>query len=438
MISAYLKMKINWKNIPIVKLYTWLSNVGLEKSSPDKLRKYVLMGNSINLTTITLIPPYATLFYYMGLHKLALLLGSFFFLFCFYHYLTHKKLYFLSRTLMVISMNIILGVYGIVMGKDTGIHFLFFVFFTLPFLLYDLKNYLLIALCCISSALPFCIIRFELIKPSVEIEPFAVDVISAAMVLVTFVWLMLNKLYLIKANSIVEENLRQSNKMLQSKNNDLEQFAYVASHDLQEPLRTVASYVELLDRQYSSNFDANARQYMGFVVQSTHRLKKLIKDLLEYSRIGRNYHSGKLNANTLVNEVAIELNALISESKAALAVSDLPTIHGYATDLKLLFINLISNAVKFRKKEEPPVIKIFAEEEEGFWKFAVSDKGIGMEPKYHEKIFVIFQRLHNQSEYDGNGIGLAHCKKIVEMHGGKIWVESEFGKGSTFYFTVPV
>jgi len=397
----------------------------------------VLLGNSINLTTITLIVPYTFLFYFLGTQKLALLLGFIFFLFCFYHYLTYKRHYFLSRTAMILSMNIILGIYGVVLGKDSGIHFLYFVFFTLPFLLYDLKNYFLIALCCLSAAVPFFIIRFEVIKPVVQMEPFAFQILSVAMMVLTFIWLLLNKLYLLRANSIVEESLKQSNQLLQSRNRDLEQFAYVASHDLQEPLRTVASYVELLNRQYNDRFDANGQQYMGFIVQSTHRLKQLIKDLLDYSRIGRNYRTQKIDFNQLTQEVTKGLNDLITASNATITIADLPEAEGYAADLKLLFQNLIGNAVKFRKKEEAPVIKISAEAIDGYWKFAVSDNGIGIEAQHRERIFVIFQRLHTQSEYEGSGIGLAHCKKIVEMHGGAIWAESEYGKGSTFFFTIP-
>jgi signal transduction histidine kinase len=429
---------MTWKDNTIVKFYSRLSHVGIDKNTPDKLRRYTLLGNSINLTTITLIIPYTFLFYFLGIPKLALLLGSFFFLFSFYHYLTYKRHYFLSRTLMVFSLNIILGVYAVVLGRASGIHFLYFVFSTLPFLLYDLKHRLLIAICFISSVVLFCVVRFQLIMPMVIMEPLSLRVISAAMVVLTFVWLLLNKLYLLQANKIVEENVKQSNQLLQSRNRDLEQFAYVASHDLQEPLRTVASYVELLDRQYSDRLDENGHQYMNFILHSTHRLKKLIKDLLDYSRIGRNYQLQKVNFNKLMEEVTTNLSELISSTNTTLTISALPEIEGYATDLKLLLQNLVCNAVKFRKKEDAPAIKIWAEQIDDHWRFAVSDNGIGIEPQHLERIFVIFQRLHTQSEYDGSGIGLSHCKKIVEMHGGIIWVESEYGKGSTFYFTIPI
>jgi light-regulated signal transduction histidine kinase (bacteriophytochrome) len=248
---------------------------------------------------------------------------------------------------------------------------------------------------------------------------------------------MLNKLYLINANRLVENSLRKNNQLLQSRNKDLEQFAYVASHDLQEPLRTVVSYIALLDKQYGKHFDENARQYMNFAIQSTHRLKRLIRDLLEYSRIGRNYQSDKLNINEVVKEVTTSMDWQISKSGTTVAIDKLPLTEGYVNDIKLLFQNLISNAIKYSKQGVPPVISISAEPIEEFWKFSISDNGIGIQSECFQRIFMIFQRLHNQGEYEGSGIGLAHCKKIVEMHGGTIWVESEIGKGSRFHFTLP-
>jgi len=427
----------NLRNISVVKLYRELSSIGIDKFTPEKERKYILLGNSINLTTLTLIVPYTFLFYFLGVEKLALLLGSFFFLFSFYHFLTYKRYYFLSRALMLISMNTILGIYAIVLGRDSGLHFLYFVFFTLPFLLFSLRNYILVSFCCVSSFVFFCLVRFQVFEPVVIMNSFALQLISAVMVAVTFGWLLLNKLYLLRVNRIVEADLKETNRTLQSRNSDLEQFAYVASHDLQEPLRTIASYVELLEVKYSENFDADGKQYMRYVVQSTHRLKKLIKDLLEYSRIGSSYRSERIDMNQLADEVLADLGQLIAESNAKVNLEPLPKIQGSTTDLKLLLLNLVSNAIKFRKENASPVVHITAHRNNGFWKFSVTDNGIGIEPRFLQRIFIIFQRLHNQNEFEGTGIGLSHCKKIVEIHGGTIWAESEYGKGSTFNFTIP-
>jgi signal transduction histidine kinase len=424
-------------NNKIVDLYRRLSQVGVDRNTPERRRKYIVLSNSMNLTTLTLIPPYSLLFYCLGIHKLALMLASVFLLFCFYHYLTHRKRYFWSRTLMIFSVNVILGVYGVVLGRESGIHYLYFVFFTFPFLLYSLRNVALITFCCLSSVVPFCLIHFGAFDPVIQMPTIALRIISVALILQTFCWLMLNILYLLKANQTAEENLHEAYQLLQARNRDLEQFAYVASHDLQEPLRTVASYVELLDKQYTDSFDSTARKYMDYIVGSTHRLKKLIKDLLDYSRIGREYKPEKTDIKSVVHETVADLQELINTSGATIEMAELPRAEGYATDLKMLYLNLIGNAIKFRKPGSPIQVRLAAEPVGDYWKFSVKDNGIGIETPYLERIFIIFQRLHNQTEYEGNGIGLAHCKKIVEMHGGNIWVESEYGSGSTFYFTLP-
>jgi PAS domain S-box-containing protein len=235
----------------------------------------------------------------------------------------------------------------------------------------------------------------------------------------------------------IEAQLKEYNKELEVKNSELEQFAYVASHDLQEPLRTVISFVELLQKEHSGRFTEKEMQYMNYIIESAHRMKWLIKDLLEYSRIGRNKELEQVDCNVIVCEVIADLDAAIKASNATINAGKLPVLTDYETDVKLLFQNLVNNAVKFRKPGTKPVVDINAEQLNGVWKFSVKDNGIGISPKYYDRIFIIFQRLHNRKEYEGTGIGLAHCKKIVEMRGGAIWVESEEGKGSTFFFTYP-
>jgi PAS domain S-box-containing protein len=235
-----------------------------------------------------------------------------------------------------------------------------------------------------------------------------------------------------------EANLEQKNKELELKNKELEQFAYVASHDLQEPLRTTSSFAELLQQQYQGRLDERADKYLTFINQSSERMKVLIKDLLDYSRIGRKKEKEYVDCNLILQEVLDDLNAAIKETQAEINVAALPVFHGYPTEIKQLFQNLIINAIKFRKKNTPPQIKISAIKINGQWEFACNDNGIGIEEEHRERIFIIFQRLHTRNDYEGSGIGLAHCKKIVELHGGKIWIESMPGEGSTFNFTIPV
>jgi signal transduction histidine kinase len=234
----------------------------------------------------------------------------------------------------------------------------------------------------------------------------------------------------------LEKKVRQRTSEMESKNEELEQFAYVASHDLQEPLRTISGFVDLLKKEYRDKLDDNGQTYLNFLSQASDRMKTLIKDLLDYSRIGREKEASSVDCNQLLDEVLADLDKSIRESGARITSGSLPVLRAYPTELKLLFQNLIANAIKFRHPERPPEISVFAVQDNGRWKFAISDNGIGIEEQFLDRIFIIFQRLHNRTQYEGSGIGLAHCKKIVEVHEGQIWVESTPGQGSRFYFTI--
>jgi light-regulated signal transduction histidine kinase (bacteriophytochrome) len=220
-------------------------------------------------------------------------------------------------------------------------------------------------------------------------------------------------------------------------NAELEQFAYVASHDLQEPLRAVTGYTQLLARRYSGQLDAKADEYIAFAVEGAARMQQLIKDLLMYSRVGRRGNELLPVDFLAVFEAAVaNLEVAVAESGATLTHGDLPTVSGDFTQLAQLLQNLLSNALKYRS-DQAPVIHVSAAGENGNMRFSVRDNGIGIDQKYSDRIFQLFQRLHTRDEYPGTGIGLAICKKIVERHGGRIWVESAPGQGSTFYFTIP-
>jgi len=234
-----------------------------------------------------------------------------------------------------------------------------------------------------------------------------------------------------------EAILSSQNKTLQIQYKELEQFAYVASHDLQEPLRSLICFTELIQEEYSGKLGGNCDKYIDFILQSTRRMQNLVKGLLDYSRIGKEREVSYFNGHTMVQSVLADMTAAIEESHAHITLDPIPLLYGSQMELRLLFQNLISNAIKFRKKDQAPEIRISVKEQEDDLLFSVSDNGIGIDPQHAEKIFSIFKRLHNRSEFEGTGIGLSHCKKIVELHGGFIWVLSESGHGSTFQFTLP-
>jgi signal transduction histidine kinase/DNA-binding LacI/PurR family transcriptional regulator len=234
-----------------------------------------------------------------------------------------------------------------------------------------------------------------------------------------------------------EDALKQQAQELARSNAELEQFAYIASHDLQEPLRMVTSYVQMLARRYKGQLDADADDFISFAVDGAERMQILIHDLLQYSRVTTH---GKpftpTDCTTTLHHALANLEIAVEESDAVITHDELPTVMADETQLTRLLQNLISNAIKFRKKETRPEIHVSAERTGDEWTFSVRNNGIGIAPEYFERIFMIFQRLHSREEYTGTGIGLAVCKRIVERHGGRIWVESKLGEESTFYFTI--
>jgi signal transduction histidine kinase len=231
---------------------------------------------------------------------------------------------------------------------------------------------------------------------------------------------------------------------LQRSNRELEQFAYVASHDLQEPLRKVASFCQMLESRYAGQLDDRAHQYIAYAVDGAKRMQLLINELLTFSRVGQpGTIRGPVDLNAVAREAIERLDATITDTDADVTVGELPTITGDAPLLTQLFQNLIGNSIKFRRMDEHPVIRIAAERKDGIWEFACRDNGIGIAPAHAERVFVIFQRLHPRDAYPGTGIGLALCRKIVDFHGGRIWIDTQpdhaadSGPGTTIRWTLP-
>ncbi|HKA53104.1 MAG TPA: PAS domain S-box protein [Candidatus Binatia bacterium] len=241
----------------------------------------------------------------------------------------------------------------------------------------------------------------------------------------------------ITARKQAEEALREQAAELQRSNEELQQFAYVASHDLQEPLRMVAAFVDLLARRYQGHLDKEAAEFIGYALDGARRMKALIDDLLAYSRVGtRREPFVPVDCEKVLEETLQGLRLAVEESGAVITHDPLPVVHAGKLELGLLLQNLLSNALKFRNAA-PPRVHLSAQQRGTEWLFSVRDHGIGIDPQHAERIFIIFQRLHTREEYPGTGIGLAICKKIVDRHGGRVWVESTLGRGATFFFTLP-
>lgn len=235
-----------------------------------------------------------------------------------------------------------------------------------------------------------------------------------------------------------EETFKEYIRKIEHKNKELEQFTYIASHDLSTPIHNIIGLISLISEDESVFNNKELTQKLRYIENSTIRMKELIKGLLNYSRLGKKTELKEVNLNSLVNDVLADLDFLIKKKEAQINIDSLPVIRVFELEIRLLFQNIIGNALKYVDEKTSPSINISAKQDNSCWQFAVKDNGIGIPNNQKDKIFLLFQRLHSHSEYEGIGIGLAHCKKILELHNGKIWVDSEIGIGSTFYFSIPI
>lgn len=236
-----------------------------------------------------------------------------------------------------------------------------------------------------------------------------------------------------EADAIIKKQMVE----LESKNRELEQLNYIASHDLQDPLRTILNYIGLLEEDYAQELNDDVKGYLKDMNAAVIRMTVLVKSILDFGRLGRDKKLKLTDCNKALKNVLYDLNQRIEKEKATINIQQLPEIYAYESELMQLFQNLINNAIKFKHSDRYPEINVGCSENEKEYQFYVSDNGIGINSKYYDRIFTIFQRLHTAEEYEGYGVGLANCKKIIELHGGKIWIESEQGKGTTFKFIIP-
>lgn len=254
---------------------------------------------------------------------------------------------------------------------------------------------------------------------------------------VPFVGITVDYLSTYRTQKIRLREIALARNRLEAKNKELNQISYATSHDLQEPLRTLVSMCDLLKMEYGGKFDELGEEILGYITQSSQRMSDLVKDLMMFNQVGQTKEISKIDCNEIVRSIKVDLAQIISENKATIESTKLPTIYGYETEIRLLFQNLISNSIKFKNKNRPLLVSIDSTENDTHWSFSVTDNGIGIAPEYQVKVFQIFQKLSHKGEYDGTGVGLAHSKKIIDHHDGRIWVESDGIEGCTFHFTIP-
>ncbi len=275
-------------------------------------------------------------------------------------------------------------------------------------------------------------------KPELDIGPFLIQEKLLLESIASNLLLATERIENLKKMEELNASLQKRTKELTRSNKELEQFAFVTSHDLQEPLRMITSFLTQLEKKYGEQLDEKARRYIFYAKNGAKRMRQVILDLLEFSKMDADENKKTtIDVNKIVNEVLSQNKRMVEELNAVINVNELPVIQGFKPSIRQLFRNLIINALKYHQEGQSPNVFISSEETDKQWLFTVRDDGLGIDPAYHEKIFEIFQRLHNYEEFEGTGIGLAICKKAVQRHGGDIWIESQPGIGSTFYFSIP-
>ncbi|NME70294.1 sensor histidine kinase [Flammeovirga aprica] len=345
--------------------------------------------------------------------------------------------YYATRVVHCIISLFILMTVAIVSGPKLHSQFLLVPYLGLPFILFDDKKGRIKVLLSSAGIIGFLYLQwhFKNFEPLITLDESILFETRLLNEIILFVFIISLFYFFTSENNKYLDKLKKKNEEVEEKNKELEHFAYICSHDLSEPLRTVTGFIGIIKEESDPTND-KLNTYFGFVEQANNRMDTMISSLLNFSKLNKNSSHQQLNTQNLIQEVKVDINTLMLEKKATINFSDLPVIHGMPTQIKQVFQNLIINGIKYQIPDVKPVITISCQETPDYWEFCVADNGIGIKEKNLNKIFHMFTRLHLDDEYKGEGIGLAFCKKIIEMHKGKIWVESEYKKGSQFYFTI--
>ncbi|MFN8322466.1 MAG: ATP-binding protein [Chitinophagales bacterium] len=419
------------------KIWFNISYIGIDPNSDNPDKRNIIHGNQIVFILEVSLSLLAVALYYMGIYRGALLLASLVVTFLLLTIIIYKGYFMAGRVAGITMQNLNVVVLSIFLGYETRIIDFLIITTLIPLLLINIQHKKLIAFC-VSQNL-FLYLSYHLLKNELSSYGLGIDaqmLIYNMGIVIKFV-LILMVVYLIVINRDAEEDkLRKGNLELERINTGLKQFAYVTSHDLKTPLRNISTYLQLLRRR--NKLDDESNQMIESAVNSVKHLNQLISDIFLYTTTDfKNKLTESVDLNLVMDNIKEDIKAIATEQNVELSIPEkMPTVKVNVTQAMHVFSNLIGNAIKYNTSSKPKVSVSFSRLDDKI-EFTVKDNGIGIDKKYHEQIFEIFKRLHTQEEYEGTGIGLAICKKIIESYGGEIRIESETGKGSCFIFTLP-
>ena len=437
------------KNIshPLRSFWFCLVSVGMTEAEDEQDKKYIKFTNVVAVLTALAVFLYIPFSVLQGNYALALLQGIDVLCVLLVLLANHLGYYAIARHLYMLVINSFVLINSCLIGYESRVQDFFYIAAIVPFLLFSVKDYRHILMGVLVSIIFFNI--YQIIYPF--FERFNLDANTQHLIYSINLWMKFvlfgTAIYILSyynhttelALELSNQKLRDQAKELQRSNNDLEQFASIISHDLRAPVRNVSSFMGLLRQRYGGVMDADALNFIDLSKSSADRMASQIEDLLSYSKVGRNLpQAGLVNINSLIAIIELELGEKIKEKRVEIAIeSELPILSNvHNSMIHHVFQNLIANGIKFNTNERPEV-RISCMQTDGNYTFSVKDNGIGIDDENKGKLFQMFKRLHSDSEFEGTGIGLAVCKKIIEFYGGSIWLESEKGRGTCFYFTLP-
>lgn len=422
--------------------YNELINSGIDKFQNDKEKiRYLQRSNFFNAFVLLLVPIFIPIFFWINAQAYAWSLAAIALTTMIVFMLNHRGYSYVGRILQLLSYLIWVTFYCWVFGKESGVQNLYIIFSSMPFLLLpsnQLKYQLGVVLL---YALGYILVSNDYVAgPSILERSDGDESFRIIVETLTFLWITANFFYFNYTNSLYEKKVQKGLKKLQSSNKEMERFVYIASHDLQEPLRNISSFADLYRDEYGSSLNKDQSTYLSFIERSANRMQELIHALMSHSQIGLNRKKVHMEFKHVIDDALEDLSRQIIKSGAIIQyeAERMPVVYGMPVEIRLLVQNLVSNAIKFAKENQPPIIQIEGEARSKSVEFRVIDNGIGIEEKSLEKVFGMFKRLHSKDVYEGSGIGLAHCKKIVDLHNGSISVNSILGEGTVAEVILPI